>query len=67
LERHVRREEGDQGRLRVETEGVVVEVDCVELRKIEDRGEERGKRFGDLAEKAAGEDVGKVGNLANGQ
>jgi hypothetical protein len=59
----VRSQEGDQGRLGVEAEGVVVEVDGVEVREVEDRGEEGGERVGDLAEEAAGEDVGQVGNL----
>ena len=63
LEGHVRRQECDQGCLGVQTEGVVVEVDGVEVREVEDRGKEERKRFGDLVEEATGEDVGEVGNL----
>src|SRR5690606_19825846 len=48
-------------------EGVVVEVDGIEVREVEDRGEERGEGFGDFGEEPAGEDVGQVGNLRNGQ
>jgi len=61
----VRREEGDQRRLCVQPESVVVEVDGVEVRKVEYRGEERGECFGDFAEQAASEDVGKIGDLEN--
>lgn len=66
LQGYVRCEERDQGGLRVEAEGVVVEVNGVEVREVEDRGEEGGERFGDFAEEAAGEDVGEVGNLVRG-
>jgi hypothetical protein len=59
----VRCQEGDQRRLCVEAEGIVIEVDSVQVWEIEDRGEEGGKRFGDFAEEAAGEDVGEVGDL----
>lgn len=55
--------ESDQWRLDVEAESIVVEVYGVQLREVEDGGEEGGKRLGDLAQETGGENVGKVGNL----
>lgn len=59
----VRGEEGDEGRLHVEAEGVVVEVYGVEVGELEEGGQERGEGGGDFREEAAGEDVGEVGDL----
>lgn len=56
-------EEVDEGRLGVEAEGVVGEVDGVEVGQREEGGEEGGERLRDLGEEAAREDVGEVGNL----
>ena len=56
-------EEVDEGRLGVEAEGVVGEVDGVEVGEGEERGEEGGERLRDLGEETAGEDVGEVGDL----
>ena len=44
----MRGEESNEGGLRVKAEGVVVEVDGVEFREVENGGEERRQRFGDL-------------------
>jgi len=63
LEGHVRFEEGDEGRMGVNTERVVAEVYGGEVREVEDGGEEEGQGFGDLGEQAAGEDVGEIGIL----
>jgi hypothetical protein len=63
LQGHVRCQERHERRLRVKAEGVVVEVDCVEAREVENRGKKGGKGLGDFAEQAAGEDVGEVGDL----
>ena len=67
LQRHVGSEESDQGRLGIQAKGVVVEVDRAQVGQVENRSKEGGKRFGDFVEKTAGEDVGKVGNLADRQ
>jgi hypothetical protein len=56
-------EEVDEGRDRVEAEGVVREVDRVQVGQREQRGEEEGQRGRDLGEKARREDVGEVGDL----
>lgn len=58
-------EKGDEGRLGVEAEGVVVEVDRVEVRQVEDGGEQGGERLGDFVQEAAGEDVGEVCDLVS--
>ena len=63
LEGHVRREEGDNGCLRVEAKGIVVEVDGVEVREVEDGGEERGKGIGDFAEESSGENIVEASDL----
>ena len=39
-QRDVGGQEGDERRLGVQAEGVVVEVDSVEVREVEDRGEQ---------------------------
>lgn len=59
----VRGEEGDERRLHVQAEGVVVEVYGVEVGELEEGGQERGEGGGDFREEAAGEDVGEVGDL----
>ena len=56
-------QEGHQGRLGVEAEGVIVQVDGVEFRKVENGGEEVGEGFGDFVKESAGEDIGKVRDL----
>jgi hypothetical protein len=56
-------EEVDEGRDRVEAEGVVREVDRVQVGQREQRGEEEGQRGRDLGEEARREDVGEVGGL----
>jgi hypothetical protein len=56
-------EEVDEGRDGVEAEGVVGEVDGVELGEREQRGEEVRQRGRDLGEKTRREDVGEVGDL----
>jgi hypothetical protein len=66
LERNVGGKEGNEGRLGVQAEGVVVKVDGVELGEVEDRGEEGGKSFGDLVKESAGEDIGEVCDLGEG-
>ncbi len=40
LQGHVRGEKGDDGGLRIEAKGIIVEVDGVEVREVEDGGEE---------------------------
>jgi hypothetical protein len=65
LQGHVGCQEGNQRRLCVQPKGIVVDVDCVEFREVENGGEEGGKRVGDLAEESAGEDIGKVCDLAD--
>jgi len=55
--------ERDQRGLGVETEGVVVEVDRVELWEVKNRRQQRRERLGDLVEQTAREDVGQIGNL----
>jgi hypothetical protein len=47
----------------VETESVVVQVDCVQFLALEEGSEEGVEGRGDFGEKAAGEDVGEVGVL----
>lgn len=59
----VRGEEGDEGGLHVQAEGVVVQVYGVEVGELEEGGEQGGERGGDFREEAAGEDVGEVGDL----
>lgn len=59
-------EEVDERGLRVEAEGVVGEVDGVEVREGEEGGEEGGEGLWDLREEAAREDVGEVGDLEGG-
>lgn len=66
LEGHVLAEEIDEGRLGVEAEGVVAEVDGVQVLQGEERGEEGGEGGGDLGEEARGENVGEVGGLEGG-
>lgn len=66
LERNVGGKEGNEGRLGVQAEGVVVKVDGVELGEVEDRGEEGGESFGDLVKESAGEDIGEVCDLGEG-
>ena len=56
-------EESDERCLRVEAEGVVVEIDRVELREVEDGSEEVREGFGDLGQQPTCEDVGEVGDL----
>lgn len=56
-------EEGNERRLCVESKCVVVDIDCVQIWKVENRGEKMGKGVGDFREEASGEDVGEVGNL----
>jgi len=63
LERGVRGEEGNEGRDRVETEGVVGEGEGVEVGQLEAGFEEGVEGGGDLGEEARGEDVGEVGFL----
>jgi hypothetical protein len=50
----------------VEAKGVVVQVDCVQFLALEEGSEESVERRGDFGEKAAGEDVRKVGVLEVG-
>lgn len=64
LEGYVRSEESDEGRLRVQAESVVVQVDRVEVWQVEDGGQEVRDGVGDLAQEAAGEDVGEVRDLS---
>jgi len=62
-QRDVRGEEGDERCLHVQAEGVVVEVDGVQVWKLE-KGLKKGRESGgDFGEEAAGEDVGEVGDL----
>jgi hypothetical protein len=62
-QRDVRGEEGDEGCLHVQAEGIVIEIDSVQIRKLEKGSEEGGEGGGDFGEEAAGEDVGEVGDL----
>jgi hypothetical protein len=59
----VRGEEGDQRRLRVEAKSVIIEVDCVETRKVEDRSEKGTKGLRDFVEEPSGENIGEVCDL----
>lgn len=61
LERDMLAQEVDEGRLGVEAEGIVAEVDGVEVLEGEEGGQEGGEGRGDLGEEARGEDVGEVG------
>lgn len=56
-------EERDEGRLGVETEGVVVQIDGMQVRQVEDGGEKGGEGLGNLVEQTAGEDIGEVRDL----
>lgn len=49
LERNVGGEESHERRLNIQAKGIVVEVDSVELGKVEDRGQEGGDGVGNLA------------------
>jgi hypothetical protein len=46
-----------------EAESIVVQVDSVEFREVEDRGQERGDSVGDLAQESTGEDISEVSDL----
>ncbi len=48
LEWDVAGQESNQGRLSVETKGIIVKDDGAQVGKIKDRGEERGESLGDL-------------------
>lgn len=63
LKRNVCGEEGHEGRLDVQAECIVVEVDSGELGEVEDGGQEGRDGVGDFAQESAGEDVGEVGDL----
>lgn len=63
LKRYVCCEECDERRLSVETKSVVVQVNRVEIRQVEDGREQVGERLRDLAQETAGEDVGEVCDL----
>jgi hypothetical protein len=60
----VLREEVDERGYGVEAERIVGEIDGVELREGEERGDEVGERGWDLREETRREDVGKVCDLA---
>lgn len=55
--------ERDKGCLSVEAESIVVQVDGVEVRQVQDRGKERGEGLGDLVEQTTSEDIGEVRDL----
>lgn len=63
LKRNVCGEESHEGRLDVQAECIVVEVDSGELGEVEDGGQEGRDGVGDFAQESAGEDVGEVGDL----
>lgn len=63
FEGRVAGEEIDEGRLRVEAEGVVAQVDGVQVGQSEEGGQEGGERLGDLVEEPGCEDVGEVGGV----
>ena len=65
-EGHVLAEERAERLDGVEAEGVVVQVDRVQLLALEEGSEEGVERRGDLGQQAAGEDVGEVGVLEVG-
>jgi len=56
-------EEVYEGRLGVQTEGVIGEVDGVEFGEREEGGKEVRERLRDLREQSSGEDIGEVGDL----
>lgn len=56
-------EEGDEGCLHVEAEGIVIEVDGVEVWELKKCGKKGRKRSWDFGEETAGEDVREVGDL----
>jgi hypothetical protein len=49
--------------LDVQPKGIVIQVDSVELGKVEDGGEQRRDGVRDLAQESAGEDIGEVCDL----
>lgn len=57
-------EEVDEGRNRVQSKGVVGEINGVQVRQGQKRGQEMRQGGRDFGEQARGEDVGEVGDLA---
>lgn len=53
-------EKSDEGRLSIEAKGVVIEVDGVKVRKVEDRCEQRRQGLRDFVQETACEDIGQV-------
>lgn len=66
LERGVVCEERGERADSVQPEGVVGEVDGVQVWQLEQRLQEEVEGWGDLREAAGGEDVGEVGDLCRG-
>lgn len=59
----MRRQESHHRCLCVQAESIVVQVDSVKVREVEDGCEEVGESLGDFVQKSTGEDVRKVGDL----
>ena len=59
-------EEIDEGADGVEAEGVVAQIDGVQVWALEEGGEEGGEGGWDLGEEAGGEDVGEFGRFEGG-
>lgn len=64
LKGYVCGEESHDRGLGIKAKGVVVKVNSLEVREVENRSQERREGLWDLAQQTTGKDIGKVSDLA---